>query len=157
VTVVAAAGNDGLSLDPTTTTGSTNWYPASYASTYDNVISVAATTTDGSLASFSNYGSSVSVAAPGDGVYSTTINNSYASRQGTSFAAPIVTGAVALLLAENPDLTPPTIKQHIWLTSLKTDPLTADPTKPLKGGLLQAYSLLLTNVNGIAPGAWLHY
>jgi subtilisin family serine protease len=157
IVMVAAAGNDGLSLDTTTTTGSETWYPASYATTCGNVISVAATTTDGSLASFSNYGSSVTVAAPGDGIYSIHTGGSYYSYQGTSFAAPIVSGAVALLLAENPNLTPLSVKQQVLWTSLKTPPLTANPLKPLQGGLLQIYELLRTQMAGLSPGAWLRY
>jgi subtilisin family serine protease len=62
--VVCAAGNDGRNND------SIPHYPASYAS--DNIISVAATDRNDSLASFSNYGAtSVDIAAPGVSIYST--------------------------------------------------------------------------------------
>lgn len=62
--VVCAAGNNGADND------STPFYPASYSS--DNIISVAATTNNDDLASFSNYGAaSVDIAAPGTGIYST--------------------------------------------------------------------------------------
>ncbi len=62
--VVCAAGNDGQNND------STPFYPASYTSS--NIISVAATDSNDNLAGFSNYGAtSVDVAAPGVGIYST--------------------------------------------------------------------------------------
>lgn len=53
----------------------------------------------------SNYGLGSKVAAPGSEIYSTVPVNDYAMMQGTSMAAPIVTGVVALLKSINPDIT----------------------------------------------------
>jgi thermitase len=85
--LVAAAGNEameGLS------------YPASYA----NVLGIAATDDNDNLASFSNYGASIDLAAPGISLYTTgSLNDSsYTSASGTSLAAPVVSGLAAVLL-----------------------------------------------------------
>jgi subtilisin family serine protease/subtilisin-like proprotein convertase family protein len=82
---VAAAGNNG---------GSSASYPALY--NLDNIISVAATDRNDQLASFSNRGTGVDIAAPGVAVYS-TYNNTYKSLDGTSMATPHVSGAAALV------------------------------------------------------------
>jgi thermitase len=86
VLVVAAAGNGG-SHDPT--------YPAYY----ENVVAVAATRQDDTLASMSNYGDWVDVAAPGFDIYSTVANDRFAYKSGPSFATAYVSGLAALLFS----------------------------------------------------------
>ena len=100
---VAAAGNDGSSL------GS---FPAAYD--VDNIISVAATDRFDQLASFSNFGPEFAdLAAPGVDVLSTTPNNTYSTFSGTSMASPHVAGSLALLAANEPDLTALELKARL--------------------------------------------
>lgn len=115
VTVIVAAGNEGHDVD--------GYMPMSLPT----VIPVAATDRGDGLAEFSNFGSLISLAAPGgkgsdpvsglpiDGIWSSypTHLGGYKEMVGTSMAAPHVTGLVALMLSLNPKLTPTEIKQFL--------------------------------------------
>jgi len=90
--LVAAAGNSDVN---------TPFYPAAY----NNVISVAATTSSDTKASFSNYGTWVDISAPGNNIYSTFVTASYGNKSGTSMASPMVAGLCGLMLSLNPSLT----------------------------------------------------
>ncbi|MDE5077796.1 MAG: S8 family serine peptidase, partial [Trichodesmium sp. St2_bin6] len=106
VLFVAAAGNSSTNND-----GFPN-YPSNY--NLSNVISVAATDNKDKLAYFSNYGrKTVDLGAPGVSILSTVPNNRYASKSGTSMAAPHVAGAAALVLAENPNLSVTELKKTL--------------------------------------------
>jgi subtilisin family serine protease len=103
VILVAAAGNGGIDYIGDNNNGSAPFYPASYSNS--NIIAVGATDRNDNKISFSNYGATaVDLFAPGDNLYSTRTgtDTSYSSGSGTSFAAPIVSGALALLIAEYP-------------------------------------------------------
>jgi subtilisin family serine protease len=70
-----------------------------YPAALKNVISVASTTNNDQLSSFSNYGQDlVWLGAPGEGIVTTYPFATYAAAWGTSFSAPFVSGGVALML-----------------------------------------------------------
>ncbi len=121
-TVIAAAGNSNVNAN--------NHSPSSCA----GVIAVAATDRDGGKAFYSNFGSSVDVAAPGgdvttccngeDGVLSTIDSGTtsangdvYAYYQGTSMASPHVAGAAALLYSVNPAISPDDVESILETTA----------------------------------------
>ncbi len=107
---VVAAGNNGIDNDVNLD------YPAAYP--FENIISVGAINTEGNLASFSNYGEkSVQLVAPGTNIFSTTPGNSYEQLDGTSMAAPFVTGAIALIKSRFPQLTSKQIKARLLGTA----------------------------------------
>lgn len=139
---VAAAGNESANNDATPS------YPANYPSTA--IISVAATDASNRLASFSNFGAtSVDVAAPGVGIYSTVPNSRYASYSGTSMATPHVTGTVALLAAANPQATAAEIRSAILSTAV---PVAGLAGKVATGGLVNAAAAVAAIGGGSGGG-----
>lgn len=119
---------------------------AHYPSNFDlpNLISVASCDENGnrSVASdwASNYGkTTVDLFAPGSYITSTYPNNKYATMSGTSMASPYVTGVAALLLSEDPTLTPAQLKYYITSNVTKKDSLS---DKCVSGGILNAYNAL---------------
>lgn len=111
VVVASAAGNSGANTD---------FYPM-YPGSLDtpNNISVAATTDADNKASFSNFGSTVSVAAPGVGIISSVpgvgcpLPGCFQMMSGTSMASPFVAGLAALVFREAPQLSAYQVKSII--------------------------------------------
>ncbi|QWC00193.1 InlB B-repeat-containing protein [Mycoplasmatota bacterium] len=105
VIVVAASGNDG---------SNEAFYPAAYESS----ISVSAVDANGIIASYSNYGDTIDISAPGSDIVTTYINNDYVLTDGTSFASPQVAGVLALMLSYFPDMDRQEIIQRLLQSSL---------------------------------------
>jgi subtilisin family serine protease len=99
VIVVAAAGNSGTT---------TQFYPAADP----RALSVAATTVADQRYPWSNFGSWVRLAAPGCNV-APVLGGGYGNFCGTSSAAPLVTGLIALELSAEPSATPQQMEQAI--------------------------------------------
>ncbi len=143
---VIAAGNIATST-PQPDNDQTAVYPSQLTKDLDNVISVANTTSSDELSSTSHYGAtSVDIAAPGTGIYSTIPTSSYGTMSGTSMATPMVASAVAVMRAVNPNISAKEIKETLCSSSDKLSALTG---KVISGGRLNAYNA----VKAIMPTA----
>lgn len=137
--VVFAAGNYGSG-------GPVMDYPGNFT---DNILTVGSITSTGSRSSFSGYGTKLDVVAPGSNILSTIPTNATGSMNGTSMAAPHVTGLVALILSVNPCLTGQQVRDIIESTSQKIPGYTYSATagrsngtwnNQLGYGLIDAYA-----------------
>jgi len=140
--IVASAGNDGLDFP-------------SYPAAFPGVLAVAAVGQDGTLATYSNAGTFISVAAPGgdfrldDNGYGgvlgpgwdfTTNSPTYLLGYGTSASAPYVSGIAALLLAQTPTLTAAQLRSRI--EQYATRPSGATRSDTYGWGIANAYNSL---------------
>lgn len=147
---VAAAGNDGFNNDDPNFTN----FPSSY--NIPGVIAVAATDNNDGLAQFSNYGAqTVDLGAPGQDILTTALGGGYVYESGTSFAAPIVTGAIALLRTANPTASAIEVRSALFNG---VDPLPSLQGRTVSGGRLNvARALQIIGLDGpvvrsISPG-----
>lgn len=102
ITVVVSAGND--------STDAGNYSPANIS----NVITVAASNSSNSRSSYSNFGTVIDIAAPGDNIFTYTMGGGYTSSySGTSFASPFVAAAAATVLMLDDSLTPTQVETKI--------------------------------------------
>lgn len=146
--IVCAAGNENKNND------TLSHYPANYD--LDNIISIAAVDKNDNLAYFSedsqgnikasNYGkTTVDLAAPGTDILTTNNSNNsslyYTAEQGTSFAAPYVSGVAALIKSLYPTMTANGLKKAILDGVDKVSSLSG---KVSSGGRLNAYKALLS-------------
>jgi subtilisin family serine protease len=141
---VAAAGNNASNNDSVAN------YPSNYstlvasgttsAASYEGVIAVAALTSAGGLASYSNFGATtVDIAAPGSEIWSTLPGNTYASYNGTSMATPHVTGAVALYASAYPSAAASAIRSAILGSARATSSVSG---RTVTGGRLDVAAAL---------------
>ena len=119
VIIVAGSGNDG-----TSTVGRT---APTYPAAYPDVIAVGAVRRDLSRAGFSNAGGFVDVVAPGKHVLAADPGDTLSWYDGTSFAAPHVSGVIALMLSEEPRLTAASVTRILRKTAIDLGPRGRDP------------------------------
>lgn len=142
VVVVAAAGNEGTDVP---------MYPAAYAPQVDGLLAVSATDDYGSLTDFSSWGDWVTLAAPGYQVVGPSASGWYTTGTGTSFAAPFVSGAAALVVAHSPALTPAAVEQRLVSTATDAGPRGIDPYYG-RGVLDAAAAVTAADTYPAAPG-----
>ncbi|MDR9486491.1 S8 family serine peptidase [Salibacter sp.] len=133
--VVAAAGNNEVD-EP--------FYPAAYK----NALAVSSVNSVGDPSFFSNYGYWIDIAAPGENILSTVEDGGYNNNTGTSMAAPAVSGAVGLLLAQYPSLTPNQIRAHLKATASSFSQLDSSSSRFGKfgAGILDMEQMLSSNL-----------
>ncbi|MDO9390237.1 MAG: S8 family serine peptidase [bacterium] len=127
--IVCAAGNDAVSAPH-------------YPSAYNNVVSVAATTSLDAKSSFSNYGTTIDVSAPGSAILSTAYSNSYDSWDGTSMASPVAAGVAGLIWANNPTWNNTQVATQLIMTTDNIDALNPAYAGLLGTGRINAYKAL---------------
>ena len=132
--IIAAAGNNG---------NSTPVYPAACA----NVVAVSATNSADLRPSWSNYGTYVDVAAPGENILS-TYRGTYYYLSGTSFSSPITSGVAALMVSVSPGLTN---TQVVDLLQKNSDDIGATGYDPEYGhGRINAYRAVTAAAGTVA-------
>ena len=142
VLMVVAAGNESQDLEISPT------YPASFE--HPNLLSIAASTSLGSLAWFSNFGKkSVDVAAPGVSIYSSMPNGMYGYMSGTSMATPYVSRVAMLMMDQNRGISSFQVKEIIMDTATfvaELDPIIAS------GGIVDASKAILEAQSTVPDG-----
>lgn len=154
VILVHAAGNENENIDQSEN------YPSKFladSTVAENWLEVGATTwmnSPSTVANFSNYGhKTVDIFAPGFDIKSTVVDSKYEELSGTSMAAPVVTGLVALILSYYPELDFRQVKKIVLNSATKLNHLKV--TRPgsselvefgqlsNSGGIVNAYEALL--------------
>ena len=131
IVLIAAAGNSNSSVLA---------YPASY----NHIISVGATNSSDQKAWFSNYGDSIDVMAPGKDIWSCLAgaNTSYGYMSGTSMACPLVSGLAALMLSQDPSLSPDELEACLESSCDNIDGLNPSYVGQMGAGRINAYEAL---------------
>lgn len=128
IIVIGASGNNGKELA---------FYPAAYSAS----ISVGSISSNDVVSFFSNYHESLDVVAPGHNIKVTSLGGSTATVSGTSFAAPMVSGVVALLKSYMPTLSVEDIKERLYTSA--TDLGDTGYDKYYGHGKINAYQALV--------------
>jgi subtilisin family serine protease len=156
VLLVHSSGNEGQNIDTQESYPSDRYKNEIEATNWISVGASGSAADETLVAPFSNYGEKhVDIFAPGVNIISLDSNSTYSMHDGTSLAAPVLTGVAALILSYHPELTPAQLIDILLQTSIKPDKLKVlEPGKAedrkktrLKeisksGGVLNAYEAL---------------
>ncbi|WP_248724546.1 S8 family peptidase [Seonamhaeicola sp. ML3] len=154
VLIVHAAGNDSKNIDKKPNFPDDNVNGEEVSSNYLRVGALDPKYGSSIVASYSNYGkNNVDVFAPGTDIYSTVPENEYKFEQGTSMAAPAVTGVAALIRSYYPNLSAAQVKRIIMDSGLpiKSKIIVGGNTSDIKnfseiaksGKIVNAYNALI--------------
>lgn len=144
--VVAAAGNTG---------NSSPFYPAAYK----GVLGVGVTEPNDTISDMSAFGSHLDIFAPGNQTWTTADEGNYIKFCCTSGAAPIISGAVALVRGKYPELTPEQALEHTRLSTDNIESYNAHKSKyrrmiPGRINLYKAISRNPFDLPSIRPESW---
>ena len=110
------------------------------------LINVCSTTASATVkdtrSTFSNYGRGVDLCAPGEGVYSTILNNKYGPKSGTSMASPNAAGVAALIWSAHPEWTREQVAAQLLATSDNIDVVNPNHKGKLGAGRVNSYRAL---------------
>ncbi|MBE9481448.1 MAG: S8 family serine peptidase [Bacteroidetes bacterium] len=170
--IVTSIYNMGIVL--LASSGNANSNSPHYPSAYNHVISVASTDHDDTKSSFSNYGYTIDICAPGgfcspgpSGLLSSTYDHTdlgyYDTFYGTSMSCPFAAGLSCLILSINPDLTPDEVEDILESTCVDIDAINPNYAGELGAGRIDAYAAVIntpfspvaafsTEVTTILPG-----
>ncbi len=117
IVIVSSAGNESMITEM--------WQTRPYPSKSPYVITVASINEKCLPSSFTNFGESVDIAAPGENIPLATLNNSYTVANGTSFSSPYVAAVCAIIRSLNREYTVNDVKDNIKETASSFDEMFA--------------------------------
>ena len=151
VLLVHAAGNDGADLEQERNFPNRYYEEGGEAELWIEVGASGWRAGEGLVAPFSNYSASrVDVFAPGVDILSTVPEDEYRANQGTSMAAPVVSGLAALLMSYFPDLDAAQVRQVILESAMQYP----DAVVPVPGGSGEARAFGELSITGGVVNAY---
>lgn len=114
-----------------------------------SMIAVSATDTNDAKASFSSWGSFVTLSAPGVSIVTTDNSGGYSTWQGTSFSSPLTAGVAALLMSARPDLSGTQVQSLLYSTAVDLGAAGLDPV--FGYGRVNAAAAVQAAVRFVAP------
>ena len=107
---------------------------------------VASTEQNDTKSSFSNYGTGIDIAAPGNPILSTLTGNTYGEQGGTSMATPAAAGTAALIWSANPGWTRDQVAAQIYATADNIDAQNPSLVGLLGGGRVNSYKAVTQTI-----------